>query len=245
MSRYTRLRRHLSLADTLPVYIKMKLKRTGSLKLSYIRHPFMIRDNPHDYVTFEEVMVQQAYKLTNHISPKTIIDGGGNIGLTAAYFANQYPDAKIVTLEPDAANFEVLSSNTKPYKNIEPLNCGLWSKSTFLDVINTGQGPNAFIVKEAETITSSSVKALSIADIIKQQGWPNADIVKMDVEGSEKEIFEGDYSSWLPATKIVIIELHDRMRKGCSKAVFAAFSKYNFSCTIAGENLVFTNEDLA
>jgi FkbM family methyltransferase len=243
MSRFTRLRNHLSLADTLSVYTKMKFRKADSLTLSYIRHPFTIRNNPHDYATFEEVLVQKSYQIATAISPKTIIDAGGNIGLTAVFFANQYPDAKIVTLEPDGDNFEVLGKNVQPYKNIEPMKCGLWSKTTFLDVINTGKGPNAFMVKETTCNTSSAVAALSVADIIKQQNWPNADLVKMDIEGSEKEVFEGEYPEWLPKTKIVVVELHDRMRKGCSKAVFTAFSNYNFSCAISGENLIFTNED--
>jgi hypothetical protein len=34
------------------------------------------------------------------------------------------------------------------------------------------------------------------------------------------------------------------MKKGCSAAVFKAVGQYNFSCTVAGENFLFTNDDL-
>ena len=71
--------------------------------------------------------------------------------------------------------------------------------------------------------------------------WDNCDIVKLDVEGSEKEIFSENYEGWLPKKKVLIVELHDRMKKGCRKAVFQAISRYDFSLQVAGENLVFTN----
>jgi hypothetical protein len=40
---------------------------------------------------------------------------------------------------------------------------------------------------------------------------------------------------------LVIIELHDALKPGCAKTVFEAFSKYNFSFSPLGENVVFTN----
>ena len=58
------------------------------------------------------------------------------------------------------------------------------------------------------------------------------DIMKIDIEGSEKELFESNYESWLPKVKTLIIELHDHMRKG------AALSKYNFSLAVKGEDIV-------
>ena len=59
-----------------------------------------------------------------------------------------------------------------------------------------------------------------------------------------KEVFEKDTDYWLPKTKAIFVETHDRMRKGSSKAVFNAISQYNFSFSTSDENLVFINEDL-
>jgi hypothetical protein len=70
---------------------------------------------------------------------------------------------------------------------------------------------------------------------------PHIDILKLDIEGSEKEVFETGYEHWLPKINILIIELHDKMKKGCSRAVFNAISKYDFSFDIKGENIIFTN----
>ena len=59
--------------------------------------------------------------------------------------------------------------------------------------------------------------------------------------GSEKTVFEHNYESWLPFVKVLVIELHDRMVKGASSAVFEAIGKYDFSFGIKGENIVFSN----
>jgi hypothetical protein len=66
----------------------------------------------------------------------------------------------------------------------------------------------------------------------------------MDIEGSEKEVFESSYEYWLPKTRMLIIELHDNMKNGTSKSLFAAISKYDFSFDMRDENLIFTNTSI-
>jgi len=40
-----------------------------------------------------------------------VIDAGANVGYSVAYFAQNYPGAKIVAIEPEADNYVVLSKN--------------------------------------------------------------------------------------------------------------------------------------
>jgi hypothetical protein len=72
-----------------------------------------------------------------------------------------------------------------------------------------------------------------------ENGLEQIDILKIDIEGSEKELFESDYDYWLSRTKILIIELHDRLKPETSKTVFKALLNYQFSVIIKGQNLVF------
>lgn len=79
---------------------------------------------------------------------------------------------------------------------------------------------------------------------MREQGWATIDILKLDIEGSEKEVFESNYAYWLPRTRAIFLEMHDQMRKGASKAVFKAISEFNFSFSMNHENLIFINQDL-
>lgn len=243
MSRFKTLRNHLPFFEALRFYSKLKSGKGESLQLNKLKAPFSLRNNPYDYATFEEVLLREEYNIELDFTPLTIIDAGANIGLTAIYFANRFPQSRIVSLEPDTENFNLLTRNTKPYNNINPLKCGLWSHDTFLQVIDEGHGNNAFTVMETNEGSNGAIKAVSIPAIMKAQNWGSIDLLKIDIEGSEKVVFESNYESWLPLVKVLIIELHDRMVPGASTAVFKAINKYNFSFDIKGENLVFRNNN--
>jgi len=244
MSRFSLLKKYLPLGEALNIYRRIKSNKHEGFRVSRLKYPFSMRDNAYDFATFEEVVLRETYKVPIDFTPRNIIDGGGNIGLTAAYFATRFPEASIITLEPDLENFSLLQKNTSLYKNIIALNSGIWWRSADLIVKDTGMGNNGFVVEEVEMKTTGSVPALSITDIMLQQGWNHIDLLKLDVEGSEKEIFSSGYQNWLPKTRVLIVEVHDRMKKGCSKSLLNAVNAFNFSLEIAGENLVFRNEDL-
>lgn len=245
MSRFKTLREYLSFNEALKIYWYLKRGNTNGLSISSLQHPFTLRrNNFYDYATFEEVILKKAYNVAIDFIPQTIIDAGANIGLTSAYFATKFPNANIISLEPDAENFGLLKKNTSLYPNVHPLQAGLWNKTTQLVVEDAGLGNNAFTVREVTEFTEKSIPSYSIPHLMQVNKWTVIDLLKIDVEGSEKEIFSEGFYSWLPSTRLLIIELHDRSKKGCSKAVFSALNQYDFSFEIAGENLIFKNENL-
>jgi FkbM family methyltransferase len=237
------LRKYLSFDEAISIYLKIKTGRYKDWKLKKFTHPINLRNNPFDYVTFEEVLLEELYHLPAGFTPANIIDAGANIGLTSAYFASLFPGASIISLEPELENFKLLAANANQYLNVQPLRAGLWSHEAWLSVINVNDGNNAFQVEVSTVETDQSIKAYSVKNIMEQKHWTQLDLLKIDVEGSEKEIFEGD-TSWLASVKIMMIEFHDRFKPGCEDAVFAAADKCNFKSFAQGENHVFINLDL-
>lgn len=244
MSRFSILKKHLSFNEAASFYFKMKTGNWNNFKLKKLKHPFSIRDNPYDFATLEEVVLKEEYDIELSFEPRTIIDGGANIGLTSIFFANKYPDAQIVSVEPEAGNFQMLRKNTKQYPNISLLNAGIWNRNTNLTIVDTGKGHNSFTVEELSVPTKNSIEAISIVDILHERKWKTIDILKLDIEGSEKNVFEKNYESWLPSVKVLVIELHDRIIDGCSETVFEALANYDFSREVKGENYIFINKDL-
>lgn len=240
-----KLRKYLGLGDAIKAFSAIRLAKTGKIKVKTIKYPFKIRaGNNADSSTFNEVILRKEYTLNLQFTPKTIIDGGANIGLTSLFFINQYPDSQIIAIEPATDNYGILKENVSPYLNVIPIQSAIWSGKTNLKVIDNGRGANGYTVEEAKEVDKDTFTAIGIVDIMKKQNWERIDILKLDIEGSEKQVFEKDYEYWLPRTKVLIVETHDRFVKGSSKAVFATVSKYNFSCRLQGFNLVFYNEDL-
>ena len=52
-----------------------------------VRHPFYLRLRTSDVPTYRQIFVSAYYDLTVQKEPRTIIDAGANIGLTAIYFS--------------------------------------------------------------------------------------------------------------------------------------------------------------
>lgn len=241
MSRFKQLHKKLGFIKALSFYKKIKSGNLSNLITGNLVHPFSIRNNPFDYATFEEVILNETYNTALHFTPKYIIDGGGNIGLTACFFASKYPDATIISIEPDKENFKLLKQNSKLYTNIYAFEYGIWKNNSHLKIENTNVGNNAFTVTETSEATAETIEAITILNVMEQFKMPHIDVLKLDIEGSEKEVFDENFEIWLPKTKVLIIELHDKMKKGCSKAVFNAVNQFDFSFDIKGENIIFTN----
>lgn len=90
---------------------------------------------------------------------------------------------------------------------------GVWDKDTYLEIIDTTVSKDAFMVKESNQKSANSIEAITIDTIMQQQGWTGIDILKVDIEGSEKELFSANYQKWLPVTKVIFVEVHDGMKK--------------------------------
>ncbi|MEJ7770217.1 MAG: FkbM family methyltransferase [Chitinophagaceae bacterium] len=201
-------------------------------------HPVFLRNNTSDVEAFWQIFDRLDYELDYGGSPKSIIDCGANAGFASVYLKNKFPDATIIAVEPEPSNFKILSKNTEKYSNIHCLNYGIWNKTTNLEIINMGTGNWGFSTNEVDYENENTIKAISIDEIMVRYNLQQIDILKVDIEGSEKEMFEKNFEKWLPLTKTIVIELHDWMRHGCTKSVFKAIGNYNFSASFKGENLI-------
>jgi len=243
-SRMKNMIRLLGLKDGLSFYLRSKSGKMGEINASRWNTSFRLRPGTTDFDTYEHVFVLKEYAIDLPFEPKLIIDGGANIGMSAIFFALRYPKATIISIEPDGKNFELLTHNSRAFPNVQPVCKGIWNESGHLKIIDSTADANAFMVQRLDHPAPGSIPAVSIGDIMKEQQAAILDIVKLDIEGAEKAVFESNYENWLPKTRLLIIELHDKMQPGSSKALFNALIRYNFSCETKWENLLLYNNDL-
>src|SRR5260370_13577926 len=112
--------------------LKLKLK-------SPIRGVVILREVSSDLYTFGDVFEQEVYRNVLRHLPEcsTIIDLGANIGLVSLYLANAYPSARIVAVEPNRENFELMKTNLRDLieeKRCVPVQAAGWRTRKVLTV---------------------------------------------------------------------------------------------------------------
>ncbi|MEO7210138.1 MAG: FkbM family methyltransferase [Chitinophagaceae bacterium] len=227
------------------IYFKLKFNQLNKIHVPGILYPISLRKNTSDKAVFDQVFLQDAYALEISFAPKIIIDAGANIGLFSVLMKNKFPNATIIAIEPDMENMELLKKNCVSYAGLKPVLAGLWSEDCKLKLIDEQErGKSGIMVIRGNE--SDSIKGISLDSILSTFNIEKIDLLKIDIECSEKELFSTNYENWLPKTKMIIIELHDWIGPGCGEVFFKAIQKSmpNYRYTICGENTIIENLDL-
>lgn len=206
------------------------------VKLSFLPYPVNLRINSTDFEAFEQIFLERDYDIKLPVEPGCIIDSGANIGLASVFYANCYPKAEIIAIEPEKSNFKILKMNTEGYSNIKCINKALWGRKTLLEVKDISSGEWGFITCETDSSTSNSIEATTLAELRDEMGISRIGLLKLDAEGAEESIFSSDDLSWLTNTDMIIADLHDQLKQGCSKPFFSAMDRFGFKYRRVGEH---------
>jgi FkbM family methyltransferase len=245
------MRHYYSIGGVLGVllFLFAKISRTKPLfrqKLPWIEHPLYIRIGTTDASVLKQVFLERQYDYPLPISPKVIVDAGANIGLSAIFFANRYPDALILAIEPEDSNFQLLQRNTAPYPKIRPLKVALWQKNQQIRLIDPRDGNDGFQTKEGlmdNDVCLGYVRGVTLDAIMAEKALSFIDVLKIDIEGAEKEVFENS-SNWINRVGIIIAELHDHIKSGCSAAFLHATQDFDFDGPTRGETIIRIRNEL-
>jgi FkbM family methyltransferase len=187
-------------------------------------HPIYLRSNSSDIEVYSKVYIEREYHLPFASSPTNILDLGANIGLAALVFSAQFPHAQIIAVEPDPKNFVLLRRNVAHLTNVTCIQAAVWPDEGSIRLNDPGLGHWAMRVTQV-TDQGFDVPAISMESLLARLPAGRADLVKIDIEGAEKELFEAPHG-WLDQVQSLVIELHDRYKPGCSRAFFAAVQEF-------------------
>lgn len=214
--------------------------------MPFIVHPFKLRhDDFADNQIFNYVVLRKCYwGIADRNEVYRIIDLGAHMGLSAVSFLSEYPNAELIVVEPDLGNFNVLVENTTPYNSpIERVYCyntAVYGEETELFLTDPKSGSHGFqMAEESSNESSKAMQAVTVNGLLKKHGWDEVDIVKINIEGAEKELFENN-TEWIARTKCLVVETHDRFKDGCTKSLFKALEKYPYKVRIVEQNLIIT-----
>lgn len=227
---------------------------------SALLHPVDVRLIRADVSTFFQIFVNREYDFTQYPQGRRIgeryrsilssgrrpliVDAGANVGLASTLLASMYPEARVVSVEPDAENFEMLTRNASPYSGIRCIQGAVSERSGKAILGNRRGGAAGYRLEgggagddgiEVDTYTMDQIIEMGDSDDIL--------IIKVDVEGEEKSIFRSA-ESWLPRTHLLIVEIHDWMLpgSGSSRTLFKALSNLPIEYVFRSQNLFAFND---
>jgi FkbM family methyltransferase len=189
-----------------------------------IQHPVLVRLRTSDVELYKSVLLESEYDYAVPFSPCAIVDAGANCGMTSIFYANKYPEARIVAVEPEPSNYAALVRNSARYPNIMPVYGALWNVDGEVEVFPGGRLKRKWSFRVR---TGAGCRAITLPTLMRETGIDEIDILKIDVEGAEREIFST--CNWMEKVKLLAIELHDRYFPGCSDAVNAVTTLYRKS----------------
>jgi FkbM family methyltransferase len=173
---------------------------------------------------------------------RRIIDGGANIGAETLRFRRFHPEARILAVEAARPNFDLLMRNVGHDPGIACVHAGLWSSTARL-CVEAGPSFEGFHVREAAPGEHGDIDGVGLAGLLEAHGWDEVDIVKLDIEGAEWELFGDTASDWLPRVKVLVFEAPDADRPGTTARILQAFRGLDVSVRIVGEKLCVVRND--
>lgn len=221
----------------------------GKKKLYFRLHPHSdtyVLEQVFVNADYEPVVRAYADRLGNSGNPR-IIDAGANVGYTTAFLLQSMPHATVVCIEPDAGNICMLRKNLE--NEIErgvvlPLENALMNKTGLsIATENDFRDGKDWSISVRESETESELKSVSIPQIMAHMKWDAIDILKIDIEGAERFLFqEGEDLGWLDKVKLLALEIHDEF--DIRGHIYQTLAKYDFDFTDIGETTIATNRHL-
>ncbi len=217
-----------------------KFKGEYRLYVKGLDKPLYIRFGTSDVDVFNQIIIDDEFGKFKVLSDiETIVDAGANIGLSSIYFRSMFPFANIWSIEPEHENFLLMKKNLGYDSKCILLKKALWHESTELFLNDRGTGSWGFSVTDMRNETP--VTTVDMKTLFSDYNLEVIDLLKIDIEGSEKELFEMNSAFWIPKCRFILVEVHDYIKKGTSRSVFNIISDYDFDMEIMGEYMVFKN----
>jgi FkbM family methyltransferase len=182
--------------------IRLRLRDGGS----YFECQVRVRT---DLMTLREVFLAQEYALPDDLEPRVILDLGANIGAAAIYFHLKYPQATIHALEPAAETFALMQDNVRQFPRMHAHRLAVAGANGRAAFYTSREASKATLLAAVGGDGEEEVETCTLARVMETLGLDRVDLVKVDIEGAEHEVFQAFHE--MDRIGLVIGELHAHM----------------------------------
>jgi FkbM family methyltransferase len=208
-------------------------RKVHRLNLKDVEHPLHIREHS-DPFFFSQIFLEQEFAPVRGLDISSVIDLGGNVGMASVWFLNTFPRAKIIAIEANPDNHPSLEANLHPYgERAIVVKGGVWWRRTSLALVR-GRDEGDGSVREAVPgdPTEILMEGWDIPALMELAGFEHVDLLKMDIEGAEVDLFLKSAERWLPLIRNLSVELHG---PECEAALERALAPYTYQRQVLGE----------
>ncbi|HEX3880296.1 MAG TPA: FkbM family methyltransferase [Bryobacteraceae bacterium] len=173
------------------------------------RRKVAIRKNGWDWSVLDEVFVRRLYDLPS-TQVRRVLDLGGNIGAATLALAWDHPGAEICAVEPIPTNLAVLQRNIELNQvraRVVPAAAGVESGKVTFNVSSDPRCHSSSMATLGGT-EALEVNVVTVPQLMELMGWDEFDLLKIDIEGGEREIL-GSRAQWLTKVRYIVGEGHD------------------------------------
>jgi FkbM family methyltransferase len=177
------------------------------------RNPFHLRLSSTDWLVLEEIFHKDEYTFIQDTvkSAGWIVDLGANAGYSLRFWQTLFPEAHMIAMEPEPGNCVICSKNISSAgleSQVTLLQAGVGACRGKLQLVDVGEGEWAYRTVESKSGQGRSVDIMPFSEVLEIHArGQKIDLLKCDIEGAEKELFN-DCRAWIGKINAIVIELH-------------------------------------
>jgi FkbM family methyltransferase len=154
------------------------------------------------------------YYVPPTLKPRVILDIGSNIGASIIYFHEKFPDAQIFGFEPHPGTFQILRQNVGQLRGVTVFDYGLGATRQRIAVRADNVNFGAFNTRgdfkdRGQPAAPVECEVRRLDDVLRELGITEVDLIKIDCEGAETEIFSTLPDAILNRCQWIVGEIHD------------------------------------
>ena len=149
---------------------------------------------------------------------EVIFDVGANIGTVTKSAYDSFPHAKIYAFEPVKSTYATLCENLQRRTDrVLPFNIGFFNANQKIEINLSSFHPSSSIIEQSKDITETylhikeigkeEIEVRTMDSFVTEHSIGKIDVVKIDVEGVEREVIEGGRETLKNQVDNVLIEL--------------------------------------
>ncbi len=187
-------------------------KRIVQVRYADLSEPVCVRMGSPDLWVLEEIFSRGEYRrVAEHDlgEVRQIVDLGSNAGMSIRFWLSRWPDARVIGVEPDPHNFEVASLNARQHRggaNVRMVRACVAGEARLV-TLDRRKDESKYIMTSVRP-SADAIPAWPLTRILEEQGaLPVIDLLKVDIEGAEREVF-AHCAEWIGRVRHMVLEVH-------------------------------------